>query len=954
MSYRLPPRPGEWIDRSRRVRFCFEGREYEAFAGDTMTSALLANGVRVLGRSFKYHRPRGVLSLANHDANALVQIGARLNVRADSTPISDGLDAVAVNTFGGLEKDRARFLDRLSPFLPVGFYYKAFHSKRWFPRWERMFRAIAGLGRVEHAAEALKTPKRYGFCDVLVVGAGPSGLCAAQAAADAGARVVLVDENAQIGGSATYQGAYATIADLAARIAAHPNISVRAATVAAGYYADHWVPLVDEHRMTKLRARAVVVCAGVFEQPAVFRNNDLPGVMLASAAQRLIHRYAVKPFDRVVVLAGNLDGYTAALDLAQTGIGVAALVDIRTNTEDAPMRLELERHGIPVRRARTVSAFNEAIGLAGMQVDGASIACDGIAMSVGYAPAAGLLYQAGGKMRYAAELEQYVPQELPAGIFAAGRVNGVYELSERMQDGARAGAEAARFLGFAPGPFAVSERAALAMHSAEPPNHPYPVFPHPKGKEFVDFDEDVVLANLHNAAQEGFDSIELMKRYTTLGMGPSQGKHSNMNGARVLARIRGEPVEAIGLTTARPFFHPVPLAILAGRGFQVERRTPLHSRHEALGARFMHAGEWLRPEFYAVPGKTRDECIRHEALAIRQRVGLIDVGTLGKLELSGPDAVELLERVYTGRYANLRVGMTRYALMLDEAGVVIDDGVIARMAEERFYFTTTTSGSASVYRELVRLLTQWRLRCGIVNHTGHLGAINIAGPRSRSVLAKLSASDLSETAFPYLAVREIVVAGIPVRAMRVGFVGEIGYELHAPTDRTGPLWDALMRAGAEECIRPFGVEAQRLLRLEKGHIIIGQDTDGLTTPAEAGCGWALKMDKPFFIGQRSLRIVAQQPLRQVLAGFKILGDAAARVQECHLAIERAEIAGRVTSYAWSPILSRYIGLAMLRPDLAQRGYFDIRVTEGSIVRAKVVRTPFYDADGQRQRLPWVA
>jgi sarcosine oxidase, subunit alpha len=463
------------------------------------------------------------------------------------------------------------------------------------------------------------------------------------------------------------------------------------------------------------------------------------------------------------------------------------------------------------------------------------------------------------------------------------------------------------------------------------------------------------LKDFHNAIQEGFDNIELMKRYSTVGMGPSQGKHSNMNALRILARLTGKEPQQVGTTTARPFFHPVPMAILAGRGFNPERRTPLHSRHEALGATWMPAGVWQRPEFYKVAGKERLDCIREEVAAVRQGVGLIDVGTLGKLEVIGPQAAEFLERVYTSNYANLKVGMTRYAVMCDESGVVIDDGVVARLAEDHFYFTTTTSGAATVYRELSRLNTMWRLDCGIVNHTGAFAAMNLAGPKSREVLATLTGLDLSAAAFPYLAVREgeVAVSGgkIPARLMRVGFVGEWGYELHVPASMGGALWDALMTAGKAHAIRPFGVEAQRLLRLEKGHIIISQDTDGLTTPLEVGMGWAVKMSKPFFVGQRSLAAIAKKPQKQQLAGITFpVGYSGAVPLECNLVIKGGDIAGRITSIAFSPSLQRYIGLAFVRPDLAAIGSkLAIRLTDGSMVEAEVSPTPFYDPDNLKQK-----
>jgi sarcosine oxidase, subunit alpha len=460
------------------------------------------------------------------------------------------------------------------------------------------------------------------------------------------------------------------------------------------------------------------------------------------------------------------------------------------------------------------------------------------------------------------------------------------------------------------------------------------------------------LKDFYHAAQEGFDNIELLKRYTTVGMGPSQGKHSNMNAIRVLAKIKGLPIDAIGTTTARPFFHPIALSHLAGRSFYPERVTPLHARHERLKAKFMQAGTWLRPEFYQVSGQTKDQAVRAEVRAVRERVGLIDVGTLGKLEVYGPDAGEFLERIYTGRFANMKVGTTRYALMCDEAGVMIDDGVVARLAEQQFYFTTTTPGSATVYRELTRLNTMWRLNVGIVNVTGHYAAVNVAGPRSRAVLAPLADFDISEAAFPYLGVREGAIAGVAARLLRVGFVGELGYEIHVPADRGAALWDVLMQHGERHGIAPFGVEAQRLLRLEKAHVIIGQDSDGLTTPFEAACGFAVKMDKPFFIGQRSLKIVQQKPLRQTLVAFTLPQDHDSPMpKECHLVIRDGAIAGRVTSVAFSEALGRGIGLAFVEPAMAAIGNtFTIRVDGGVLVEATVVKPPFYDPESARQKL----
>lgn len=961
---RLPAMPDEWLDRNRTVRFRFEGRSFEGLAGDSIASALWAAGQRSQGRSFKYHRVRGILSAANHDVNVMLQDGQKLNTRGDVVAVREGMDLTAVNTFGGLANDRARHLGMFARFLPVGFYYKAFHDKRLFPMWERVFRRITGLGVVDFSTPHIRTAKRYDFCDVLVIGAGPSGLSAALSAADAGARVVICDENARAGGSGLYQlggdaSRRAHTRALLDRVKGHAGIMLLEGTYAGAYYADQWVPLIDERRMTKMRAKAVIVASGAFEQPAVFRNNDLPGVMNGSAMQRLIYRYAVKPASTTVVLAANADGYRVALDLLAAGASVPALLDMRADVPPSPLADALRAKGVEVLSGHAVHEAHadgkgELAGVTLCRIDGAGrvvsgsqrrIACDGVAMSTGWSPAANLLYQAGTKMRFDDLLQQFVPDRLPEGVFACGRVNGVFNLESRILDGQRAGLAAAAHAGIG---------AAVSISvppETESPSFAWPIVAHPDGKNFVDFDEDLQVKDFENAVQEGYDNIELLKRFSTVGMGPSQGKHSNMTALRILARLTGKTPQQVGTTTARPFFHPVPLSHLAGRGFSPQRHSPLHGRHAALGAVFMQAGAWERPEYYAVEGKSRIDCIREEARRVRTAVALIDVGTLGKLEIRGPQAAEFLNRCYTGRYDNMKVGATRYAVMCDESGVLSDEGVVARIAEDVFYFTTTSSGAATVYRELSRLNIEWKLDCGLINLTGSYSAMNLAGPASRKVLAQLTDMDLSSAAFPYLAVRSGIVAGIPVRMMRVGFVGEWGYEIHLPAEYGPTLWDVLMKAGEPSGIGPFGVEAQRLLRLEKGHLIVSQDTDGLTHPFEVGMDWAVKLDKPFFIGKRSLQIVKKMPLKRKLTGFRLAENHSGEVpKECHLVIHDGDIVGRVTSIAWSPHVGRYIGLAFLPPEMTEPGTpFSIRITDGSMVAAEACSTPFFDPKDERQK-----
>jgi sarcosine oxidase, subunit alpha len=944
MMYRLPSAPGEWIDRSRERSFEFEGRAFKGFAGDTISSALAAAGVMTLGRSFKYHRPRGIHSFANHDANNLFQWGEVPNVRGDVTPLEEGMRVTAVNTVGGLARDRARFVEWLAPFLPVGFYYKAFHG-RSFPRWERRIRSMSGLGAIAATAPRRRTPKRYAFCDVLVIGAGVSGLAAALSAADAGARVLLVDENARAGGSARWSGATAGESEsIIERVAAAPNIEVLPATYAAGYYTDHWVALVEPTRMTKVRAGAVVFATGVIEQPAVFRNNDLPGVMCGSAAQRLLLRYGIAPGKRVAILTANREGYELARALRAHAVPVVAILDLRAGPGGDSYGLSELRCLSGVVPQEAIAGREGAVRALRIRIasdEGSAavtIACDAVLMSVGFAPAAGLMAQSGATWTYDAALQQHLPDKLPPGIYAAGRVNGVYDYAARRQDGRDAGVEAA----------AHARRGHEGARAAKPEgsrqvSHPYPVFAHPRGRDFVDLDEDIQVQDLLNSAQEGFDSTELMKRFSTLGMGPSQGKHSNTHGARVLMRARNATLADTALTTQRPFYHPVALKQLAGMGFHPERRSALHDRHIALDAKFMTVGGWQRPEYYRNDAQPRSECIFQEVRAVREGAGLIDVSTLGKIEISGPDAGAFLDRIYAGSFSDLRVGMTRYGLLLDESGIVRDDGVIARLGEQRFYFTTTTSGAANVYRELLLWNARWRMDCAFVNATGHRAAFNLAGPASRELLQSLTDIPLSEQEFPFLGVREGQVAGVAARILRAGFVSSLGFEIHVPYRSALKVWDALM---AHAGVRAFGVEAQRVLRLEKGHAIVAQDTDNLTNPFEAGLGWAVRMGKPFFVGQRSLRIHVRRGARQKLVGFELAPhtDGVPPIGEANLLIHNGNIAGRVTSIAHSPTLGRAIGLAMVLPHMCEPGAnLVIRASDGREVGARVVRTPFVGA-----------
>jgi len=975
--YRLPAREGEWINRDRTLGFAFEGRAYEGYEGDTLTSALAAAGVMITARSFKYHRPRGLFSAAGHDANNIFQIGAEPNQRGDAVLLEDGMQFTAVNTFGGVAKDRASAMGLLSRFLPVGFYYKTGGGTRTFPWFEKLIRHMSGLGRIDLAARPALRDRRHLHTDVAVVGAGLSGLNAAIAAVRAGAqRVVLVDENTTPGGCAAHgadAAAHQALHRLIADVRGTPAIRVLPGCSVVGYYSDHEL-VVSEHTLVDggvllLRARAVVLATGAIEQPAVFSNNDLPGIMLGSAAQRLLQRHSVAPGRSVVILGANAESVALAGDLADAGVTVKTLLvptDSPLRVDDA-LRRSLRARGIDVQEGITGLAAQATGGvLSGVSfwIDGqrAQLDCDALLLSVGFSPAQQLALQAGARSRFDVSLQQHAVEALPEGLFLAGRVNGVYAAEARVQDGIAAGTlAAAHAMALAHGGNR-SPTAQLPPSSviARPPRdagshqHPHPLFDTPRGKRFVDFDEDLTLDDLANAAQEGFDSVELMKRYSTVGMGPSQGKLSNIAAARHLAKVTGRTPAAVGLTTARPPYQPVSLGAMAGLRLSPLRRTPMDDWHVAQGAQWMPAGNWRRPAYYARKGLSSHEAIQAEVRAVREGAGLIDVATLGKIDVFGADAALLIERLYTGRFANQAVGHTRYAVMVDESGTVIDDGVVARLGPQHFYVSTTTGNAAAIYREMQRRVAEWRLDVVLHNLTGHMAAMNLAGPLCAPLLAALTDIALDDASFPYLAVREGHIVGVPARVLRVGFVGERGYEIHVPADHALAVWQALAAQGAGIGLCPFGVEAQRVLRLEKGHVIVGQDTDGVTNIYEAGMGAMVKDDKPFFVGQRSLAALRRRGPRQQLVGIAF-ENADAPVLECHLVINGGDIAGRVTSITRSAALGRAIGLAYVTPSLAAAGTkLTIRGDDGLLHAAEVVPTPFYDPKHARQKLGGVA
>ena len=957
---------GIWIDRKRALSFRFEGRRYTGFHGDSLASALAASGVRVFSRSFKYRRKRGIFSLNAADANTLVSVDGVPNLFAERVALREGLVAHA--------QQRLRFnplfvLNFLSRFLPAGFYYRSFFRPRgaWM-LWERVFRKLAGLGvlpqrKVAHDALP-RHDKAYGFFDLVVVGGGLAGITAATTAARLGVKTLLIEREPRLNSNLELEGSEAA-SQLQSQLQSLPaSLSVMTGAQATGLFSDRFLAVVEEkrRRLHKIRARACIVATGAHELPAVFRNNDLPGVMLASAARKLMQGYGVLVGAKPVIFAANAFGYRLALDFLALGIKPVVLDPRRI--PHIPDALSIRDHHIVC--ANGVSLI-EAVGRGSIKGVKAMVAgterifpCDCLCIAVGFAPAAELLVQGGCELRYDQAEHCQRLQSLGEGLHAVGAVAGLFDPDKVRQHAEKTAEAVARALHkkqkTSPNTSPNTLPAATLCDDGAQNWHD-PIFSHPRGKEFVDLDEDLQISDLHDSVRDGYDSMQLVKRYTTLGMGVSQGRHSNINGLRIVSRLTEEDPALLGLSTVRPPAAPESFGVLAGRSFEPLRLSPMHRRHVEAGAKMMLAGAWLRPAYYpSHPSSSRqlsEGCVRaiveREALAVRNSVGMIDVTTLGGIDVYGEDAAEFVERLYCGSYKKQLVGRARYLLMTDEAGVVADDGVCCRFATDHLYLTTTTGGSDAVYRALLFWKAQWNLKVDVANSTAAFAGVNVAGPLAREVLEGCSEGvDLSREGFPYIGVREGRVAGCRARLLRVGFVGELGYEIHVPFCEGEALWDALLQHGKRWQMNPFGVEAQRLLRLEKGHIIIGQDTDGLTLPHEAGMGWAVSSKKPFFIGKRPIEIQLEKGITKRLVGFTMPEqDRRALPKECNLVMHEGRIDGRVTSIAYSPTLQKVIGLAYISKS---RKTLTIKLDNGNLRQAEIVSMPFYDPEGARQKL----
>ena len=1018
---RLPE--GGRIDRSRPLTFSFNGRTCQGYAGDTLASALLANGIRMVGRSFKYHRPRGIVGLGVEEPNAIVQVGTGANtipgLRATEVELYDGLIASTTRGWPCLDFDLLALNEIYSPLLGAGFYYKTFMAPRFLWRWyEHFLRRASGLG----ISPQLPDPDSYehvnAHCDVLVAGGGPAGLMAALAAAKCGARVIIADEQSEFGGSLLYDTARLNgnsaaewLHKVLQELAQCPEVVLLSRSTVFGYYDHNFLTILERcggrpgepgaegvrQREWRVRARRVILAQGSHERPLVFPNNDRPGVMLASAVSGYIRRYGVCPGRRGVIFTNNDGAYRAALDLVSAGATVAAIVDCRTEGAGA-FAEPLRQSGVEIFQGCVIADVTgrktvRSVEVVPLSADGNSLAgpaknldCDLVAMCGGWNPAVHLHSQAGGGVLWDAARHCFVPGATRQEHVSAGACNGAFSLDACLQEGNQAGLDAARACGFEASPFSTPEVNQDLTGEVRPLQPlwrvPLPQSPHRYPKQFIDYQNDTTVADVRQAVSEGFRNVEHVKRYTALGFGTDQGKLGNINGMAVLAECLDKPIADVGTTTFRPPYTAVTFGACAGADvgtlYEPVRKTALHDWHEAAGAEFEVVGQWLRPRHY--PGAEEDmhSAVNRECLAARGSLAIMDASTLGKIEVQGPDALTFLERIYTHNIAALKVGRCAYGVMLGEDGMVMDDGVMARLGDHHFYLTTTTGGAARVLGWLEQWSqTEWPdLQVYLTSVTERWSTIVLAGPDSRKLLQGMESDmEFSRADFPFMAVRSGSLAGFAVRVFRVSFSGELAFEINVESDFAPSLWQTLMEAGEQYGITPYGTETMHVLRAEKGFVIVGQDTDGSVSPLDLGMQWLLSKDKDY-LGRRSLvRPDCQRPDRKQLVGLligdgrevsprpsfrrkpesshnkhlmEILPEGAQLVEQAG-SVPPIPKLGHVSSSYYSACLEQPIALALVSAGRARKGdVIHAALSDGRYTRVRIVSPVFYDPKGARQ------
>ena len=987
---------GGLVDRSQPLAFTFDGVSREGCVGDTLASALLANGVHFVARSNKYHRPRGILAMGAEEPNALLQLGRKgltePNLRATQVALYNLLRARSVNVYPSRAFDLGAAISGFSPLLAAGFHHKTFIRSRWMWRrlWEPMIRRCAGWGWAADAVDLNFYEHRHEHCDVLVIGGGPVGLASALAASGSGARVILADEQERLGGSLLTQAAEidgVSGVDWARRgvhaLGALGQVRVLPRTTVFGAYDDNYYCAVERmtdhlpqaarrrsarQRLWHVRAKQVLLATGAHERPLVFAGNDRPGIMLAGAVEGYLRRWAVRSGNRMVLFTNNDRAYSSVFAAHDAGIDIAAVIDSRESVPES-LRAALDARGIPLAPGHVVDGTTGRTRVRRIRVrrrDDASgarfIECDVLAVSGGLSPAVQLFCQTGGRLIYDETSVCLRPHAACCGPRPIGACNGVFDLAAAVDEGVRAGADAARKAGYAVSTMPSPDVRAPEYPGIEPLWSVPPTGRH-RGPAFVDYQTDTTVDDLRLAAREGFESIEQIARYTSIGVGTDQGKTSIVNALGILSGLLDRPIGALGTVAFRPPYTPVTFGTIAGRHrgtlFDPERVTPMHDWHVAHGVRFEDVGQWKRPWYYPRDGEDRRAAVARESVAARTRVAVLDASTLGKIDIQGADAAEFLNRVYTnGCWSTLAPGRVRYGLMCDEDGIVFDDGVTARVGEHRYLMTTTTGGAERVLAHLERHLeTEWpQLRVRLTPVTEQWSTVSIAGPRSRDVLAKLASQvDWSAQGFAAFSWQDHVLAGLPARILRVNLTGALQYNVLVPWHVGQALWNAVIEAGQAFDIMPCGAEAMRMLRAEKGGITIGQDTDGAQTPDDLGLGHLVSPDHEF-IGRRALsRPEGTRAGRRQLVAL-LPGDRQANVPEGAPLVEPGTARrrppvptlGAITSSYWSPALQRAFCLALLENGRARHGQrVDIALQAGAL-SATVCDPNLYDPEGARR------
>lgn len=964
---------GVLLDRAQRVKFTFDGRQYEGCAGDTLASALMANDVRLLGRSFKYHRPRGIMAAGSEEPNALVTTNTEgrstPNVRATMVELFDGLVAQSQNRFPSLRWDVASIADRFSPVLNAGFYYKTFMWPRsfWKTLYEPAIRQTAGLGKAPIDADPDRYSMRYAHCDVLVIGGGPAGLAAAHKAAADGLRVILCDEHAYFGGALLdapgeiIEGRVAldwrrdVLADLKAfaqttllarttAFAVHPNNFALLCERVGDHIAEP-DPRLPRERIWQVRAKRIVLATGAIEQPLVFPHNDRPGVMLASAARAYARRWGAAAGRRGVLVAAYDSGWEDALDLHDLGVEISLIADVRPSVDQTLLNRAANRSIDVILSAQIGRAYGEH-AVTAIEVNDRRFDCDLVLVSGGWMPAVHLYAQAGGALNYDDEHGVRLPDGALSAIQCAGACNGAATTAAALAEGRSA----------VPGGGNIDRSAYKRLSYAAGANAK---LAHAAGKAFIDFHNDVTTKDIRLSVQEGFSSVEHLKRYTTTGMGVDQGKTSNLNAISAAAQMMGQSVSSLALTTFRMPYTPVTFGAMAGglsgALFEPLRKTPIDPWAADKSAVFEPVGNWRRARYFPKDGEGMDQAVARECLAVRNSVGQFDASTLGKIEVTGPDAAAFLERIYVNRWRKLAVGRCRYGLMLREDGMIFDDGVVGRISDTCFHVTTTTGGAHSVLNHMEDYLqTEWPdLKVGLTDITEQWAVIALQGPRSRDVVADLvSDIDISPEAMPHMSVRNGNIQGTPVRLFRVSFTGECGYEINVPANRALAVWELVydQTRRFEGCA--YGTEAMHVLRAEKGYIIIGQDTDGTVTLDDAGYNWMLgKKEKPDFIGKRSLKLSAIAAAgRKQLVGLQTEDPSIVLEEGAQITVASGRSGaaiGHVTSSYASAAAGRSIALALIEAGRDKIGESVFATGNNALVPAQIVSPVFYDREGGR-------